>query len=139
MPQGFATSYADTKDMAAYQAALVLGLRMGLSQAKAQEAARKVGDPGIGWMDNVLSDPNTAWVAVPYEMWHDRWGTKKNAHLRKLWVTINGKTVLCTLGDTMPHLANITNGAVVDLAPGAQRAFGLKAPFKVECSWAWAC
>ena len=136
--KGKASSYGDTQDMADYQAALVYGLRMGLSQNDAEARARKVGDPGIGWMDNVLSDPATPWVAVPYEAWHSKWGSKKKAHKRPINVTINGKTVRCILGDTMPHLANIKNGAVIDLAPGAQCAFGLRPPFLVAASWDWA-
>jgi hypothetical protein len=136
--KGKASSYGDTKDMAAYQAALIAGLRGGLSQRDAEARARKVGDPGIGWMDNVLSDVSTPWVAVPYEAWFQKWGSKKQAHKRPINVTINGKTVRCILGDTMPHLANITNGAVIDLAPGAQNAFNLNAPFMVPASWEWA-
>lgn len=123
--------------MAAYQRALVSGLRSGLSQAAAESAARKVGDPGIGWADNLLSDPETPWVAVPYEHWQNKWGTKRAAHGKKLAVTIAGRRVVCILGDTMPHMNDITNGAVIDLAPGAQRLFGITAPAMVPVTWKW--
>lgn len=138
MITGYATSYGDTADMLAYQNALVSFLKSGMPQKEAEAKARRVGDPGIGWADNVLSDTSVPWVALPYEDWQARYGTKAKAHKAKVKVTINGKTVVCLLGDTMPHKANITNGGVIDLAPGAQTAFGLRAPFKVKASWEWA-
>lgn len=133
-----ASSYGDAQDMANYQRALVSFLRAGKQQREAEALARKVGDPGIGWMDNVLSDTSIPWVALPYEDWQSKWGTKKRAHRKPVLVTINGKTVRCILGDTMSHKKNITNGAGIDLAPGAQAAFGLKPPFMVPAQWEWA-
>jgi hypothetical protein len=82
-----------------------------------------------------LAEP---WIAVPREDWQAMFGTKAKAHKAKVKVTIKGKTVICWLGDTMPRKANIKNGAVIDLAPGAQAAFGLKPPFLVPASWEWA-
>lgn len=136
MTIGKASSYGDKRDMKAYNTALIVGLRMGLNHGEAKARARKVGDPGIGWADNNLST-DTPWVAVPYEYWKKKFGTKAKAHCAKLKVIIGGKTVECVLGDTMPHLKNITNGAVIDLAPGAQKAFGLTPPFLVNCTWEW--
>lgn len=138
MITGKASSYGDTADMTAYQHALISFLKAGRSQAQAEALARKVGDPGIGWADNLLSDPAVPWVAVPYEQWQAKWGSKARAHKRPLLVTIGGITRTCLLGDTMPHEARITNGAVIDLAPGAQAAFGLTAPFMVPAAWQWA-
>lgn len=139
MIKGKASSYGDAADMRAYQKALVTLLRAGVPQKEAEARARKVGDPGIGWADNVVSDPNgVLWVALPYEDWQAKWKTKANAHRKHLLVTIKGKTVRCVLGDTMPHKANIKNGAVIDLAPAVQKAFGLQPPFMVDCSWEWA-
>lgn len=138
MIHGKASSYGDTQDMIAYQHALVVFLRAGYSQRDAEARARKVGDPGIGWCDNVLSDTSIPWVALPYEDWQAKFSTKSKAHRARVRVTIKGKTVVCLLGDTMPHKRSITNGAVIDLAPGAQAAFGLAAPFLVPCCWEWA-
>jgi hypothetical protein len=138
MIKGKASSYGDAKDMADYQRALVSFLRAGYSQRVAEAKARKVGDPGIGWCDNVLSDTRTPWVALPVEDWKGRFGTKAKAHKARVRVTIGKRTVVCILGDTMPHRSNITNGAVIDLAPGAQAAFGLFPPFLVPCEWEWA-
>lgn len=138
MIKGKASSYGDAEDMRAYQKALIAFLKAGKRQADAEAAARKVGDPGIGWADNVLSDASVPWVALPYEDWQGKYGTKRRAHGAKVRVKIRDKSVVCVLGDTMPHKANIKNGAVIDLAPGAQLAFGLKAPFLVDCDWDWA-
>jgi len=138
MTTGYATSYGDTADMRDYQNALISFLKSGMPQKEAEAQARKVGDPGIGWRDNVLSDTSVPWVALPYEDWQARYGTKAKAHKAKVKVTISGKTVVCLLGDTMPHKANIANGGVIDLAPGAQAAFGLQPGFKVRASWEWA-
>lgn len=135
--KGKASSYGDTKDQLAYQRALIAHLRSGASQARAEALARKVGDPGIGWSDNTLSDLTVPWVALRYEDWQERWGSKGKAHKKKVLVTINGKTVTCYLGDTMPHKSEMKTKAVVDLAPGAQAAFGLKAPFLVDAEWTW--
>ena len=138
MITGYATSYGDCADMAAYQRSLVSFLKLGMPQREAEAKARKVGDVGIGWADNVLSDTSVPWIALPYEDWQAKFGTKAKAHRAKVKVTIGIKERICLLGDTMPHKANITNDGVIDLAPGAQAAFGLRAPFKVRASWEWA-
>ena len=135
--KGLASSFADHQDNLVYQRALITHLRGGASQELAEARARKVGDPGVGWVDNDLHD-GQPWIALPYEDWQTKWGTKRKAHRKPVLVMIKGKTVRCLLGDTMPHKANIRNGAVIDLAPGAQEAFGLTAPFLVPCSWEWA-
>ena len=137
MTTGYATSYGDTQDRQDYQRALIAHLRAGLTQKRAEALARKVGDPGIGWVNNDLLD-GQPWVALPYEDWQAKYGTKRKAHKAKVRVTIGKQTHDCILGDTMPHKANIKNGAVIDLAPGAQKAFNLKAPFKVKAKWQWA-
>lgn len=123
--------------MEAYQRALLAFLRAGYSQRHAEVAARKVGDPGIGWMDNDLANIAIPWVALPVEDWLEKWRSKSKAHRKAVLVTIGGKTVRCLLGDTMPHKFHIRNGAIIDLAPGAQHAFGLVPPFLVACSWQW--
>lgn len=138
MITGKASSYGDAKDMAVYQRELAKLLSEGIPRKNAEARARKVGDPGVGWCDNILSNPSEPWIALPREDWQAKFKTKAKAHKAKVAVTIKGKTVICWLGDTMPSKANITNGAVIDLAPGAQAAFGLKPPFMVNASWQWA-
>ena len=136
--KGYATSYGDKLDMDMYDRALISFLKLGYTQSEAEAKARKVGDPGIGWMDNDLSDLKIPWVALPYEDWQARFGTKSKAHKAKVKVTCNGKTFIGLLGDTMPHKSNITNGAVIDLAPGAQALINRLPPFKLPVTWTWA-
>lgn len=135
---GKASSFADTRDVAAYRRALVSFLKAGFSQSRAEAKARKVGDPGIGWVDNDVATESVPWVALPYEDWQARYGTKGKAHRAKVAVTIGNQTEICILGDTMPHKAETHTGAVIDLAPGAQKIFGLRAPFMVPVTWRWA-
>lgn len=136
---GKASSFGDLRDRERYAAEVKRMLAMGWSRAAAEAAGRKKGDPGIGWMDNDLCN-DVPWVAVPRDLWEARFGANRKslAHGKLVLVTISGVTKTCVLGDTMPRLANIKTGAVIDLAPGAQRAFGLKAPFMVDASWEWA-
>ena len=137
--KGYATSYGDALDMQMYRQALISFLKLGYTQAQAEAKARAVGDPGLGWMDNDLSDLKTPWVALPYEDWQAKFKTKSKAHKAKVRVTCNGVTFIGILGDTMPHKANIKNGAVIDLAPGAQKLIKRLPPFKIaNTTWEWA-
>lgn len=124
-----ASSFADAGDRRRYEVCIASG--------KSPAQCRKVGDPGIGWLDNALYMENVNICALPPEIWQAKWGTKKNAHGRPVYVRINGRVIAGRLGDTMPHLANITNGAGLDLNPGFAKAFGLKPPFMVRAEWAW--
>ena len=47
-------------------------------------------------------------------------------------VTFLGRTVIGELRDTMPHKANIKNGAGIDLNPGFAKAFGVRPPFMLR-------
>lgn len=139
MFSGKATSYGDARDQAIYKQIVAEALSHGFSPAEAARRGRVKGDPGIGWMDNDLSDLTIPWVAVPHDIWMNEFGSKHLAHKAKLRVTIHGKSVVCVLGDEMPP-SNITrakNGSILDLAPGAQAAFNLTPPFVVDCTWQW--
>lgn len=124
-----ASSFADAGDRRRYVACIESG--------KSPEQCRKVGDPGIGWLDNALYMDNVNICALPPEIWRTKWGTKKNAHGRPVLVRINGHVVAGRLGDTMPRLSAITNGAGIDLNPGFAKAFGLRPPFMVRAEWTW--
>ena len=136
--KGKASSYGDEGDRQRYRKRVAECIAKGMSQEQAEAEGRKVGDPGLGWLGNDITDISIPWVAVPRDCWVEKWTTKRNAHRRRVLVTISGVTRECVLGDTMPWLKNIKNGAVVDLAPGALQAFGLKAPCLVPASWTWA-
>ena len=54
-------------------------------------------------------------------------------------VTYKDKSVVGELGDTMPHKANIKNGAGIDLNPAFAKALGQKPPFMLQgVQWEWA-
>jgi hypothetical protein len=130
MPVVVASSFADPKDVAAYKKAIANG--------KTEAEALKVGDNGIGkWGDNTARD-DVPMCALPPEDWLDKWGTGSNARGKKVAVTYKGKTVIGELRDTMPHKANIKNGAGIDLNPGFAKAFGVPPPFMLSgVTWEW--
>lgn len=123
--KGLASSFADPADVAAFKRCKATG--------KSDTQCFKVGDNGIGaWGKSTVTDK--PYCALPREDW---------AHLThppgtKVAVTIGSNTVICELQDTMPAKRFIKNGVVIDLNPGAQKAFGLKPPFLVPASWSWA-
>jgi hypothetical protein len=130
MPIVTASSFADPNDVAVY--------RRAIAQGKTPAEALKVGDNGIGkWGDQTARD-DVPMCALPPEVWGAKWGTGLNARGRKVAVTYRGKTVIGELRDTMPHLANIRNGAGIDLNPGFAKAFGITPPFMLPgVKWEW--
>lgn len=130
MPIVVASSFADLKDVAAYKKAI--------AQGKTQAEAFKIGDNGIGkWGDNTARD-DAPMCALPPEDWIAKWGIGHTARGKKVSVTLKGKTVIGELRDTMPHKANIKNGAGIDLNPGFAKAFGLVPPFLLrDVKWEW--
>ena len=136
--EGKASSYGDPADQRRYRQRVARELAAGKNQEQAEAEGRKVGDPGLGWMGNDITELGTPWVAVPQDDWKDRHVTKRRAHRCLVEVEINGVARLCVLGDTMPWRRNIRNGAVIDLAPGAAKLWGLKAPFMAPVRWRWA-
>ncbi|MRW83760.1 hypothetical protein GJ698_06585 [Pseudoduganella sp. FT26W] len=130
MPTVKASSFADPGDIAAYKKAIAEG--------KSEAEALKLGDNGIGYWGDDTTSETTPMCALPREVWGEKWGTKGAARGKKVSVTYAGKTVVGELRDTMPHLANIKNGAGIDLNPGFAKAFGLKQPFMIDgVQWVW--
>lgn len=123
-----ASSFADPADVEAF--------RKCKKQGGTDMQCFKVGDNGIGlWGHDTTTD--TPMCALPRDIWVIKYGSVQNAKGRKVIVSANGNTVTCLLGDTMPRLANIKNGAGIDLNPGAAKALGLKPPFMVQAAWQW--
>lgn len=131
MPVVIASSFADPADVVAYKAAIAAG--------KTEAEALAAGDNGIGyWGDDTTSDA-LPMCALPYEVWEDKWGPGTAARGKKVSVKYDGKTILGELRDTMPHLANISNGAGIDLNPGFAKALSVKPPFLLSnVTWNWA-
>jgi hypothetical protein len=67
-----------------------------------------------------------------------KWGTIDAAHNKRVVVRVGGKEVTCFVRDRMPWKSNITNGAIIDLNPGAAKVLGLTPPFLVPVEWIWA-
>lgn len=126
---GFASSFADIADVRRFRACKATG--------KTDMECFKVGDNGLGCFGDDVTNASIPYVAVPPDDMVAKWGTVKAAKHKPVLVTIGEKTIRCIVGDRMPWRKNIRNSAVIDLAPGAQKAFGLKPPFMVRASWRW--
>lgn len=124
-----ASSFADPADIA--------GFRKCKNKGGSDMECFKVGDNGIGLWGDDTTGP-TPMCALPRDIWMKKFGSVPKAKGKKVLVRANGKEVECVLGDTMPRLANIKNGAGIDLNPAAAKALGLKPPFMVQAEWRWA-
>jgi hypothetical protein len=130
MPIVNASSFADPRDVAAYKKAI--------AQGKTEAEALKVGDNGIGKWGDITARDDIPMCALPPEDWIPKWGAGGNARGRKVAVTYRWKTVIGELRDTMPHKAQIKNGAGIDLNPGFAKAFGVRPPFMLRgVKWEW--
>jgi hypothetical protein len=123
-----ASSFADPQDVRAF-----LTCKGG---GGSDQACFRKGDNGIGFCGDDCTGP-TPMCALPPEDWMAKWGNRTAARLKPVNVTIGGQTVVCKMGDTMPHRKNITNGAGIDLSPAAVAAFGLQPPLMVDAKWSW--
>lgn len=130
-----ASSFADPKDVSAFRRCKATG--------RSDMECFKVGDNGLGYFIDESGKPAPCWrddqnfAALPREVWAAKWGNRSNAALRSIEVRHNGKVVRGRLGDTMPSLKNIKNGAGIDLNPGFAKSLGLKPPFLKRVEWRW--
>lgn len=121
-----ASSFADPADVAAFRKCKSHGL--------SDVTCFAVGDNGIGkWGDDCTADKPMC--ALPPEYWAQFGAAARG---KQVVVTANGHMVTCELRDTMPHEANIHNGAGIDLNPGAVALLGLTAPIMTPATWRWA-
>jgi len=132
-----ASSFADPADVRAFQKWRTIYIGEGKTPDEADRLAFAKGDNGTGcWGDNCTGP--VPMCALPPEDMEERWGSIDAARHRPVEVVYNGRTVVCTLGDRMPHRANIKNGAGIDLNPPACDALRLKPPVMVRAAWRWA-
>lgn len=121
-----ASSFADPADVAAF--------RRCKNQGGSDQACFKVGDNGVGkWGDDCSQGSGPACALPPED-----WGQFPDARGKKVVVRINGVSVFCNLKDTMPHKANITNGAGIDLNPDTVAELGQRVPLMIAAEWRWA-
>lgn len=128
--KGLASSFADPADVAAFKKCK--------AQGKTDQQCFAVGDNGIGYTGLDTTRTDIPYVAVQPDYMISKWGSASAAAGKKVLLTINGVTKECVVGDRMPWIKNTHNGAVIDLAPGAQKLFNLKPPFMVNAEWRWA-
>lgn len=124
---GFATSFADPADISAFRACKAEG--------KTDEQCFAVGDNGIGKWGDATGPGTGPGCALPPEDW-EQFGSSARGKL--VIVTGNDRSVTVKLVDTMPHKANIHNGAIIDLTTDTVRALGWEPPLKETVSWRWA-
>lgn len=126
-----ATSFADPRDVAAF--------RQCKAEGGTDEHCFSVGDNGIGFTGLDCSEGSGPACALPYEVWMQKWGSKEAAAGKPVLITnpANDKSVTALMKDTMPHLANITNGAGLDMSPDTCAALGLTPPVEAKMQWQW--
>ena len=124
-----ATSFADPADIRAFLRCKARGMT--------DQQAFKWGDNGIGCWGDSCAEGSGPRCALPPEDWEpiDPVHPHVKARGAKVKVCANSREVICELRDTMPHRANITNGAGIDLSPDAVAALGLHCPLDIKASW----
>lgn len=120
-----ASSFADPRDVANFNRCKASG--------KTDNQCFSEGDNGIGKWKHITAQTTHPMAALPREIWRDA-GKTGGA---KLQVKRNGIIVEGILGDTMPALSNIKNGAGIDLNPAFAKQLGLTPPFLADVEWRW--
>ncbi len=124
-----ASSFADPADVVAF--------RKCKAQGGSDQECFKVGDNGIGkWGDDCTAGSGPA-CALPPEDW-EQFGASARRKKVLIKSVDTGLEVIAELKDTMPHRANIHNGAGIDLSYDTVTALGLKVPLMAKVIWAWA-
>lgn len=118
---GKASSFADPKDIEAFKRCKKTG--------KTDKQCFAVGDNGIGQFGANTAQTHTPMCALhATQMIRDFGSIAKAAH-QKMKVTVNGRTVICSVEDRMSAPGRI------DLNPAAAKVLGLKPPFLVNSTW----
>lgn len=120
-----ASSFADPADVRSFSRCKASG--------KTDMQCFAVGDNGIGKWGHNTAQETTPMAAVPRDIWTAA-GKTGGA---KLQVRRGNLVVDGILGDTMPSLANIRNGAGIDLNPAFAKALSLQPPFFTAVEWRW--
>lgn len=124
-----ASTFADPMDLSRFRKAKGLGMT--------DSEAFRFGDNGIGYWGRDTTSDTIPMCALPPEVITAKWGKLSSAQSKLVSVTYRDKTADCVLEDTMPHLAEITNGAGIDLNPGAAKQLGIPIGGMVKVSYHW--
>jgi len=122
-----ASSFADPADVRAFERCKAEG--------NSDQECFKIGDNGIGAWGDVTKEGSGPSCALPPEVLIQNYGTVDAGHLQCVKVTRGQLSVDCLIKDIMPHIANIHNGARIDLNPDAVRALGLEPPILTYVIW----
>jgi len=122
-----ASSFADPADIRRFERCKDSGL--------SDQECFRIGDNGVGCYGDDCSAGSGPSCALPPEVMEQNWGGTLAAKHQPVRVARDNKEVTCLIKDRMPHLANIHNGARIDLNPDAGRALGLEPPFMVDVIW----
>lgn len=122
-----ASEFATIQDLNAYHMAKARGL--------SDRQAFAIGDNGIGCWGDLTAQAHTAMAAIPPEHMAEEWGSVSAAKHQRILVLRGNISVECIIADRMPHLANITNGAGIDLNPAASNALDLPKGGMVKVTW----
>lgn len=121
-----ASTFADPEDLAAFKAAKARG--------ESDQEAFKVGDNCVGeWGDSTAEGSGPSF-ALPPEDWRPFGAAPR---LKKATISCGGKSVVAELKDSMPHVANITNGCRLDMNPDLCAALGIHVNSKTQVTWQW--
>ena len=126
---GLATSFADPKDVAAFKKCKAEG--------HSDDHCYGVGDNGEGCTGLPTTAGSGPSCAVQPEEWKQFGSKAQVMGKKKVLVQVNGRTIVCTLKDTMPEKKNCTPGVIIDLNPDACAMLGVRPPIKVPCLWSW--
>ena len=121
---GKGTSFADPADIAAFKRCKANGM--------SDQEAFKYGDNGVGKWGDSCAEGSGAACALPPEDWMPLGAAAHNA---KVLVHHGNIGVICRLRDTMPHRANVKNGAIIDLSPDACKQLGIQIPAEAQITW----
>lgn len=122
-----ATSFADPADVAAFKKCK--------AQGNSDQTCFAKGDNGVGkWGDDCTEGSGPA-CALPPEEWVQFGAAARG---KAVEVKYQDKTVTVHLLDTMPHYANIHNGAGIDLNFDACKLLGISIPADAQVKWRWA-
>jgi hypothetical protein len=115
---GYATNFADQKDLLRYQRAKAAG--------KSERQALAVGDNGIGAPSlGTVSTPNSYGVAVPTSFLHEHFGDNPAAwRTARAQVTYGDKTVSVPYVDIGPGKRQQNKGVITDLTYPLSQALG---------------
>ena len=116
MKTGLATSFATPSDFQAYALAK--------AQGKSEKEALAIGDNCIGCYGD-KTNGSQAYCAIPPEHMIQYWGSVAAAKHQRVLVSCGKRSCVALIGDVMPHLANIRNGAIIDMNPALCRGLGL--------------